>query len=467
MKKAENKQPSKSPSRRNFLKQTAAVSAASFIPYQFATTNTLGKSRFKNERLRFALIGVGGNGTRTAPVGKQFADLAALCDVDSDHLAHGNKLLCDGKAGLYSDYREILARDDIDVVQISTPDHWHTKILVEAMLAGKDAYCEKPLTLTIDEGKLIRRVQEETGRVVQVGTQQRSSFNYFNKALAIIADGRLGKLKKLTVGIDAGGWSPEIPVAAVPKSLDWDRWLGPTPEMEFRYLLNPKKDAGKGFTNGHTHFRWWYEHSGGKLTDWGAHHVDIAMLGIAAAGQNNDPISVGGSAEHSVEFKDGVPIQKDRYNTARTFDLTVAFAGGDVEMNIRHDVDNGILFEGERGRIFVNRGKLVGKPVEELVAKPLPEDAIAKIYRSMPMKENDRPAHWANFIHAIENRVLPISDVHSHMKMLNVCHLAGICCRLGRKINWDQSKETIVGDDLAISMMKRPYRDAYKISLDK
>jgi predicted dehydrogenase len=449
-------------SRRRFLKQSGVLSAAAMIGHLPSASSYAATSTSKVERLNFALIGVGGNGTRTAPVGKEYANLMALCDVDSDHLKHGNELLCGGKADLYSDYRKVLSRDDIDVVQISTPDHWHTKILVEAMLAGKDAYCEKPLTLTIDEGKLIRRVQEQTGRVVQVGTQQRSSFNLFNKALAVIADGRLGKLKKIVVGIDAGGWSPEIPVADVPESLDWDRWLGPTPKMDYRFAIR-KKQPAKNYTNGHTHFRWWYEHSGGKLTDWGAHHIDIAMLGIVAAGQSNDPVSVSGTAKHDVDFVDGMPVQKNRYNTAREFDLSVEFVDGDVVMNIRHDVDNGILFEGEAGRIFVNRGKLAGKPIEELGSKPLPEDAIAKIYRGMPMEGNDRPAHWANFIHSIDKRVLPISDVHSHMKMLNVCHLAGICCRLGRKIRWDQAKEEIVDDVLAQSFMRREYREGYKL----
>ncbi len=452
--------------RRRFLAQAAALTSAAALPYTFTAPRSFASA--KKTGLRFALIGVGGNGTRTAPVGKQCADLVALCDVDARHLEFGNGLLCDGKADLYSDYRAILAREDIDVVQISTPDHWHTKILIEAMLAGKDAYCEKPLTLTIDEGKLIRKVQQETGRVVQVGTQQRSSFDKFNKALAVIADNRIGKLKKVTVGIDAGGWSPEIPLADVPQGLDWDCWLGPTPEMPFRHSVDPKKGKNgkkRFYTNGHTHFRWWYEHSGGKLTDWGAHHIDIAMLGIEAAGQNSDPVSVGGTSKHDVDFKDGIPQQANRYNTARQFDLMVEFADGDVQMNIRHDVDNGILFEGTGGRIFVNRGKLVGKAIEQLAVNPLPEDALAKIYRSMPMVGNNRDAHWTNFVQAIENRTLPISDVHSHMKMLNVCHLAGISCRLDRTIQWDPSTETIVDDDLAKSMMARPYRKGYEIEM--
>ncbi|MEM6777820.1 MAG: Gfo/Idh/MocA family oxidoreductase [Planctomycetota bacterium] len=449
--------------RRRFLESAAAVSAASLMTSTSVPRQLLAKS--PNERRRFALIGVGGNGTNTAPVGQSFADLVALCDVDSDHLTRGNEVLCNGKADTYSDYREVIARDDIDIVQISTPDHWHAKILIEAMLAGKDAYCEKPLTLTIDEGKLVRKVQQQTGRVVQVGTQQRSSFNLFNKALAIIAEGRLGKLKRLVVGIDAGGWSPEIPVVDVPKSLDWDRWLGPSPEMPYRHLTRMKEGKREEYTNCHAQFRWWYEHSGGKLTDWGAHHIDIAMLGIAAAGQSNDPISVSGDAKHDVDFEDGIPVQTNRYNTARWFDLNVSFADSTVVMNIRSDVDRGILFEGERGRIFVNRRRLVGKPVEQLDNEPLPEDALSNVYRGMPIEGNSRPAHWANFMHAIDHGILPISDVHSHMKMLNVCHLAGICCRLGREIKWDQKTESIVGDDLAASMMGRPYRDGYEIQI--
>jgi len=156
-------------SRRKFLRNATTMAAAAAIPYHFTASRAVAKS--KNDRLQYALIGAGGNGSRTAPVAKEFVDVAAVCDVDANHLRAVNKALTDGKADTYADYRDVLARTDIDVVQISTPDHWHTKILIEAMLAGKDAYCEKPLTLTIDEGKLIRRVQKETGRVVQVGTQ--------------------------------------------------------------------------------------------------------------------------------------------------------------------------------------------------------------------------------------------------------------------------------------------------------
>ena len=147
----------------------------------------------------------------------------------ASHADKANKKLSDGKAKVSKDYREILERDDIKIVHIATPDHWHTKPLIEAMLAGKDVYCEKPLTLTIDEGKLIRKIQEETGAVVQVGTQQRSQFRQFTKAVAMAAEGRLGKIKKIQCAIGSAESSKSIPVIDVPKELDWDRWLGPAP----------------------------------------------------------------------------------------------------------------------------------------------------------------------------------------------------------------------------------------------
>jgi len=453
--------------RREFVLGSAGLLTAAALPYHFSSPAR--RSSLAVERPNMALIGCGGNGRRTVGWGKGIANLIALCDVDRAHLEQVNEMHGEGKADLLSDYRDVLERPDIDLVQISTPDHWHAKILIEAMLAGKDAYCEKPLTLTVDEGKLVRKIQKETGRVVQVGTQQRSSFDKFNKALAIIAEGRLGTLKKLTVGIDRGGWSPEIPVADVPETLDWDRWLGPAPKVEYRFLNKKlgKDKKAKEFSNCHRQFRWWYEYSGGKLTDWGAHHVDIAMLGIAAAGQSNDPVSIGGTAEHSTEFKDGAPKLIDRYNTAYKFSLDVRFADSDVVMNITSEADNGILFEGTEGRIFVNRGKLVGKPVEDLKTKPLKDGALEAIYRGMPIEGNDRDAHWANLQHCIDKRTLPISDVHSHMKMLNVCHLAGISCRLGREIKWDQKTESVVGDELAASMLKRPYRAGYEIQMQQ
>jgi len=242
------------------------------------------------------------------------------------------------------------------------------------MLAGKDVYCEKPLTLTIDDGKLIRKVQKETGRIVQVGTQQRSQFNLFTKAIAIVAEGRLGKIKKVSCAIGAAPLSSEIPITEVPKNLDWDRWLGPAPKTDYRYLKSAQKEGERPVpdqTNCHYQFRWWYEYSGGKLTDWGAHHVDIANWALKANGQSGGPISIAGSAEHPVEFKDGWPVSNNMYNTATNFNFSVKYDDG-TELVIRNNTDNGVLIEGEKGRIFVNRRKLVGAPVEALQDNPLP-----------------------------------------------------------------------------------------------
>ncbi|MEM6365338.1 MAG: gfo/Idh/MocA family oxidoreductase, partial [Planctomycetota bacterium] len=321
--------------------------------------------------------------------------------------------------------------------------------------------CEKPLTLTIDEGKLIRRVQQETGRVVQVGTQQRSTFNLFVKAMAIVNEGRLGKISKVQAAIGGAPSSGPIPVADVPAELDWDLWQGPVEPVDYRFAESGKR----GKSNCHYEFRWWYEYSGGKLTDWGAHHVDICNWALKLNGQLEGPVSIGGTAKHPVEFIDGVPQQIDRYNTATAFNFKVAYPGG-TEMTIRNDTDNGVLIEGDKGRIFVNRGKLVGAPVDALKDNPLPEDALSKVYKSLPMENNGRAAHWANFLHCTRERLEPISDVESHMQMLNVCHLAGIAARLGRDLSWDDAKEQIVGDEQANAMLARPYRDQYAIEMD-
>ncbi|MEL6104518.1 MAG: Gfo/Idh/MocA family oxidoreductase [Planctomycetota bacterium] len=450
--------------RREFLKSSVAVAAAASVPYHFSAARTLAdESKSKNDRIAMGVIGAGGMARGNMRAAKEWVDVVAVCDVDAERRVSANKEMSGGKAAEIEDYRELLAREDIDAVHIATPDHWHTKPLVEAMLAGKDVYCEKPLTLTIDEGKLIRKVQKETGRVVQVGTQQRSTFNLFTKAMAIVAEGRLGKIKQVQAAIGGAPTSPSIPIAKVPDGLNWDRWLGPAPKVDYRSLA-PKNGKGRGNSNCHYEFRWWYEYSGGKLTDWGAHHVDICNWALKLNGQTEGPYAIGGNAEHPVKFnEDGYPIQNDRYNTATKFQFTVSYPGG-TEMIIRNDTDNGVLITGDKGRIFVNRRKLVGKPVEDLAANPLPEDAIAKVYGS-PMEHNERKAHWANFLHCVKERKDPISDVHTHMEMLNLCHLAGISARFGRDLKWNNASEQIVGDEQANAFLGRPYRSGYEIEM--
>ena len=421
-----------------------------------------------NERPRIGVIGCGVRWDKKVfvengryGVGKEFpkyGDIVAVCDVDTLRLERAKAIVKKWHGQEPSgtgDYRKIIEDPKIDVVHISTPDHWHAKIAIEAMLAGKDVYCEKPMTLTIEEGQLICKVCQKTGAIFQVGTQQRSS-KQFIKAVAMIRDGRLGNLKRVQCAIGGAPTSPELAVTQPPKTLDWNQWQGPAAESSFHFK-DGASNIIKNWSRFHYEFRWWYEYSGGKLTDWGAHHVDIATWGMdktETGPVSIDPILV----EHPVKFKDGIPTVSNRYNTAARFNIKVTYADG-IELTIRHDTDNGILFEGTKGRIFVNRGKLTGKPVEDLKQNPLPEGLLEKTY-----KGRELTSHVANFFDSVATRKEPISDVYSHHRSLTTCHLAGIAARLGKRIIWDPIKEKVVGDKLAQSFVAREQRKGFEIA---
>ena len=386
-------------SRRGFLR--VAASSALLAPLGAAASKSAGAAAFRapNDRPRLALIGAGGQGSGDARRASRFGDFLAVCDVDKNHVeaAKADQRIGKGKAETYGDYRKVLDRDDIDAVVIGTPDHWHTKICVEAMKAGKDVYCEKPLTLTIDEGKILCRVTEETKRVLQVGTQQRSDHNkVFMLAVALVRAGRIGKIKKVTAAIGSapsgGPFAKETP----PPELNWDMWLGQAPKVDYI-----KERC-------HYEFRWWYEYSGGKLTDWGAHHVDVAHWGLGL-----------------------------------------------------DDTENGVRFEGEHGRIFVTRDRidLDGGAVPALYRDPIPESLLKELRHGKPMDD-----HFENFFACCNDRGKPVSDVWSHHRAMTTCHLANIAIRLGgRKLNWDPEKEQIIGDEEANSFLSRPQRAGYEI----
>lgn len=421
-----------------------------------------------NDRPRFAAIGLRNQGQGIAMAALEAADVVALADVDSNILQRVADQIAEAtstektpgkKPDTYKDYRKILERGDIDAVLIATPDHWHTKIAVEAMRAGKDVYCEKPLTLTIDEGKLIEKVVVETGRVFQVGTMQRSQ-ERFLQAVAMVHSGRIGQIKRVTCGIDGHTSSPSIPVTSVPQELDWDLWLGPAPKVDYRALPEMREGYGGGvplYSNCHYAFRNWHEYAGGKLTDWGAHHVDIACWALGLE-QGDGPSKITPlEYEMAVEHKNGYPVVNDRYNSATKFTLKVDMPN-DVEMLIKSEGDNGILFEGTEGRFFVNRGKIVGKPIEDLAENPLPSGAIDAIYGRKHTKN-----HVVNFIEGMKAREQPISDVWSHNRMLEICHLSNIAMRLDRSLDWDPLKREIIGDAEANSFLSRESRKGYEI----
>ena len=445
-------------SRRSFLSASATVVAA---PYFFSTKRTLADEvTSANERFRVGVIGCGGIAGANMGAARPYCDVVAVCDVDLERAGAMSERFSGGRAAIYRDHRDLLMRKDLDAVHIATPDHWHAKLLIEAMLAGHDVYCEKPLTLTVGEGRLVCDVQRQTGRIVQVGTQQRSTFGLFTKAIALVLAGRLGNIRRIAACVGQGKSSGSIPIAQPPTTLDWDRWLGPAPNAEYRLLSTPSRK--RPYTNCHYEFRWWYQYSGGILTDWGAHHVDIATWALAANGQSCTPQRIGGKAEHPVTFEGGQPIEDDRYNTATRFELRAELPKN-VSIDIVTDGRNGVLIEGETGRIFVNRGALEGAPVEALQSDPLPEEAIVAAYKGAPREADARRAHWANFFRSVRERTEPISDVHSHVRALNICHLAGISARLGREVEWDAGTQQIVADDVANGMLSRQYRAGFEI----
>ena len=423
--------------------------------------------RLANERPRMGAVGTGSrwcqkatglNGSYgSAPDMRMFGDYVAVCDADAyrRELAAGLVKEWTGVAPTATaDYRALLDDKNIDVIHISTPDHWHAKIAIEAMLAGKDVYCEKPMTLTIDEGRQLCNVCKETGRVVQVGTQQRSD-ERFILAVALVKAGRIGKLNRVVCNIGGAPTSPELPVVDAPQTLDWNLWLGPAPSVPFRYKAGDNGET-QSWSRCHYEFRWWYEYSGGKLTDWGAHHVDIATWAMGKT--DTGPVSITPvMVKHPVEFRDGYPISDSQYNTATEFHLAAKYADG-VELEIHHDGDNGILFEGDQGRIFVNRGKITGEAVEALKSSPLPGGALEAAYKNKPLVD-----HFRNFFNCVVDRSEPISDVYSHHRALSTCHLASIAARLNRTIEWNPELEAVVNDQQAQSFIARQPRKGFEI----
>ena len=454
--------PTSRTTRRQFLKNSTAFGAAAILTSPIERAFGYASS---TERPVFATIGLRNQGWAITNKTFKFADFAAMADVDENVLG-ANIQKAKGRQKNapegFGDYRKVLDRQDIDAVMIATPDHWHTKVAIEAMLAGKDVYCEKPLTLTIAEGKLIEEVVKKTKKVFQVGTMQRTeSGKRFLQAVALVRAGRIGTVKKVTCGIGGFGSSPKIPVAPVPKDLNWDMWLGPAPKVDYRALPEMRKGYGGGvplYSNCHYAFRNWHEYSGGKLTDWGAHHVDIACWAIGASETGPSKVTPL-SYKLGVPHKDGHPQIHDQYNIATEFKIRADMPNG-IEMIITNEGDNGILFEGTKGRFFVNRGKIVGKPVEDLKKNPLPGGAIEEVYGSK-VSEN----HSANFIEGMRSREQPISDVWTHNRMLEICHLSNIAMRLDRELKWDPKKREIIGDREANSFLSRESRKEYEIDM--
>jgi len=432
------------PTRRGFLKKSAgALAAGATIPYVFtANAEEKTKPQSKNDRFRIGSIGMRYQGTVIALKAQEHGDIVAIADVDR-HVREQARAGFGSTPKIFEDYRQLLDRKDVDVVTIGTPDHWHTRMVIDACRAGKDVYVEKPLTLTIDEGKLLCQVVKETGRVVQVGSWQRSD-QRFRLAVEMVRAGRIGKLQRVDVILGKNKTGGPFPERPVPGNLNWELWQGQTsavPYIEERC---------------HYTFRWWYEYSGGQMTDWGAHHLDIAQWGIGSL-----PVEIEGEAKY--------PDVPDGFNVAVDFAVRYKYANG-VEMTVADHGRNGIMFTGTEGRIFVNRGTVDGKPIEDLADSPFPRDQF-KVYDFDNLDRPERVGkldaivnHMGNFFDCIRQRRTPISHVACQHRSVSTCHLGNIAMYLGRKLTWDPEKEVFVGDDEANARLSRAQRSPYEIT---
>jgi len=410
--------------RREFLKKAAqGAAAASFLP-SIVSARALGAEDkvAASERLTMGFIGIGGmgNGHLGSFLGRPQVDVVAVCDVYGPHLKQA-KERAGGRAVAYTDFRDLLDRKDIDAVLIATPDHWHALIAIAACQAGKDVYCEKPLTLTIAEGRALVNAVRRYGRVFQTGSQQRSD-DEFRFACELVRSGRIGKLHTIRTGFGGGPTSPYEPDTDPPPDLDWNLWLGPAPWVPYNKL--------RCIYN----FRWFYDYSGGKMTDWGAHHNDIAQWGNGT--ELSGPVEIEGTATFPTS---------GLYDTATSFLITYTYANG---VKLICGQGHGAKFEGTDGWVHVDRGFLEASPPELLEEKLGPGDV--HLYHS--------ESHRENWLECLKTREKPICDVEIGHRSVTVCHLGNIAIRSGRKLRWDPDRERFVGDDAMNRWLSKPMR---------
>jgi len=413
-------------SRREFL--AGAAGAALAVPV-IVPSSVFGADAPSN-RITIGCIGVGGQGSGNMRSfnGRRESQVVAVCDVDAAHRERACKSVGLDVKSSYRDFRDVLARDDIDAVSIATPDHWHVPTSIAAVRAGKDVYCEKPLTLTIAEGRELADEVKRYGRVFQTGSQQRSG-SEFRKACELVVNGRIGKLHTMRVGISGNNrkceptWTPE----PVPDGFDYDLWLGPAPWAPYHTQRC------------HYQFRFILDYSGGQMTNWGAHHLDIAQWGNQT--DDTGPVEIRGKGEFP---KTGL------FTTALNAEVEYAYANG-VKMFLSRG--GGTRFEGSEGWIYVNRGKLQAEP-ESLLTSVIGPDEI-RLYQS-----ND---HKKNFLDCIKSRKDPICNAEIGHRSSTVCHLGNIAMLLDRPLKWDPAAEQFIGDDEANLMTWRPRRAPYRL----
>jgi predicted dehydrogenase len=426
-------------SRRKFLRINAALAGGlgALGPHIFLNRTKAATGQNPSEFVRVGFIGVGGQGNHN--LGVLMKNAVAVCDVDKSHVQTAKKRVEESNGrpcATFSDYRKMLEDKTIDAVLISTPDHWHTLPAIHACEAGKDVYCEKPLTLFIAEGQALVKAVRHHKRVLQTGSQQRSSPEFL-KACEYVRSGRIGKVKNVKVGLASVNYTSKAKTAIVPDSqpppeLDYDMWLGPAP-------LRPYNQ-----NRVHYLFRFFWDYSGGQMTNWGAHHLDITQwaLGMDESG----PVEAQGTAVYNSE---------KLYQTPETFDVAFKYASGTlVECSSgTGKYKGGITFEGDKGSIHVTRGKIASTP-EDILKQPL-DDTCVKLYAS-----NN---HHQNWLDCIKSRKDPICAVEIGHRSATICHVGNIAIRSGKNVLWDPAKQEIVDNAELANWVSRPYRAPWKL----
>ncbi len=438
--------------RRSFLrtlsKSSLAIGAGAAFP-AIAPGSVLGQDA-PSDRIVVGMIGCGWRGMQL------FRDvynnpnlrIAAFADVDRRFLLNAQAtldreeniertLVRDNRrvpppqnaSSAYEEYRRILDRDDIDAVVVATPDHWHAKIAIDAMGAGKDVYCEKPLTHTINQGRDLVRKARETETVFQTGSQQRSSAP-FRTIAEYARAGRIGEIDWARVVLFDGGNSRGVPDEPIPAGLNWDSWLGPAPYVPY----NPLRC--------HISFRNFFDTSGGTITDYGAHHLDIVQWALGT--DRTGPISVEGKAR----------TRRGYYETFSRYYFTFTYASGiKVYLDSRHDEQEpfSIQLHGSKGSLYAKRWEVWSDP-PELLQEPL-GSGDPHLYRS--------GNHTQDWVDCIRERRRPICDVAVGHRSATICHLANICGRIKRNLQWDPERELFPNDPEANDWLERPQRKPY------
>ena len=426
----------KSISRRKFVKRGMACMGAVVAPPWLIPAAAWGKGNAAppSERITLGGIGIGGMGRYDLGnfLTHDDVQVLAVCDVDGGRLSQAKRQVDDHygntDCAAYKDFREVLARDDIDAVLIATPDHWHAILSIEAAKAGKDMYCEKPISVTVAEGRAVVETMRRYGTVYQSGTQRRS-IDCFRFAVDAARDGKVGNVHTLHTYLSYGQTCGIEAPQPVPKNFDYDRWLGPAPFEPY----TAKRCHGS--------FRWIFDYSGGQLTDIGAHFNDLAQMGNAS--EFTGPVRYEGWADFPEE---------ELFDTPVHYEVRCTYADGKVL--IMHDLDpRTVKFEGDEGWISVDDSGKVSASPASLVKDSLP---VQQDYRYMQ-------AHQRNFLECIRTREPTIAPPEIAHRSTTICHIGNLCLRLGRTLEWDPDTERFLNDDEANRMLARSMRAPWRL----